>query len=282
MIQGALIKTLTYSDHFSYPLTKEELKLRLIEVKLKNHREFNQALNSLLKSGKVVQTGTYFHLPRRRSIVKLREYKAKAAVPALSRAHDLAVKLGSVPGVLAVYLTGSLAVSNSDSHSDLDFLVITYPRRLWLTRLLLTLYTELNHLRRRPGTDEAPGKICLNLYLSPLSYTIPKAKQSLYTAYELIQAVPLYDPTGTHADLLRSNSWLTAYLPNFKIPRPHKSRQSTSLPTLFSPLTWLEYLAYVLQRAYMSPRLTREYITLNSAFFHPHDPGKSVLTKLTR
>jgi hypothetical protein len=157
-------------------------------------------------------------------------------------------------------------MSNSDDHADIDFMVITQNSRLWTTRFLLTLYTEFLGLRRRPLDPHTSGKVCLNLYLTPMSYELPNSKRSLYTAYELIQTVPLYDPSDTHSILLASNPWIMIschFPPNL---RPLNNEQWNSNIEL----------VYRLQLAYMRPRLTREYITPDSAFFHPHDPSPKI------
>lgn len=275
MISASVLQTLIYSDHFGFPLTKDEIHVRLISSKPYSLKQVSSALQLMVKKSQIEQSGPYYYLPGRKSLIAKRNKRGKLSSPQLIRAKYLASRLGKVPGVLAIYLTGSLAMQNSAGEADIDFMIITKNNRVWITRFSLTLYTELLGLRRRPNTSHNSGKLCLNLYLSPISYLLPPQKRSLYTAYELIQAIPLYDPSDTHSSLLAANSWITNFLPNFPFSsHPSKSPISSLQPGI------IERLAYHLQLLYMRPKLTREYVTPDSAFFHPNDPGSKVLKKL--
>ena len=274
----AVIKTLTYSDHFGFPLTGSEIFARLIKHRVREREHLFRALQKLVDSRVITKTGKYYHLPGRSSLVARRRSRARSSQPLLTQARALASRLAHLPGVLAVYLTGSLAVQNSGNNADIDLMVITRDYKLWTTRLLLTLYTSLLGLRRTPGSHQNSGKLCLNLYLTPSSFSLPTSRQNLYTAYELVQAIPLHDPYNTHDHLLSANSWLTTYLPNFSFPQSSNSPIFNIQYSIFS--NYLESLLYHLQLLYMRPKITREYVTPGSAFFHPHDPGKVILSKL--
>lgn len=266
----AILRTLKYSDHFGFPLTLKEIHARLIGVPISLVRLTSQ-IRLMLKAESIAQTLDYYHLPGRSSLVARRLKRAQLSAPQFARAKSLSPRLARIPGVYAIYLTGSLAMHNSNQSSDIDFMIITRPGRLWTTRLLLTLYTSLLGLRRTPHSKRNRGKLCLNLYLSPSSYLLPPDRRSLYTAYELIQAIPLYDPHNTRSVLLFANAWISSYLPNIPIPNPHLSQKQANGNTGI-----LEYFFYKLQLSYMSPKITREYITPDSAFFHPKNPAPKV------
>ncbi len=289
MIAPAVLQTLKYSNHFDHPLTLEEIHSRLCSSDPCSLERVIGTLRSMLDQHQIQKTGDYYHLPGHKSLVARRLKRAKLSTPQLTRARVLANQLGKVPGVLAIYLTGSLAMKNSDANSDIDFMIITQSGRLWTTRLFLTLYTSLLGLRRTPGSTHNSGKVCLNLYLTQRSYLIPTEKQSLYTAYELIQAVPLYDPHNTQSDLLFANSWIQDFLPNVPIPERTLlpmgrlfDRRRGRMPSRDTeggrslPVGSIESLSYHLQLWYMRSKLTREYVTPDSAFFHPHNPAPKV------
>ena len=283
-LSKSILQTLKYSDHFDFPLTLEELHSRLIRTPISQIGLTHQ-IRLMLKTGTLAQSGNYYHLPGRSSLVTRRLSRAKLSVPQLSRARSLSSLLSSLSSILAIFLTGSLAMSNSHGNSDIDFMIITKNNRLWTTRLFLTIYTTILGLRRTPHSQKNFGKLCLNLYLSPISYLLPPAKRSLYTAYELIQAVPLYDPSDTRSALLAANPWIHDYLPNFPLPSPTGSDPEGSAQPRpqhkrggSDPIgTFIESICYHLQYLYMKNKITREYITKDAAFFHPHDPGKKVL-----
>ena len=288
----SILNTLKYSDHFDYPLKKNEIYSRLIKCST-TPKAFDRTLTSLTNSGQLGHKGSYYYLPGRGELLSTRRARHKVSQDKIATLTPLISKLAAVPGVLAIYLTGSLAVSNSHPSDVLDLIIITSPGRLWTTRLLLTLYTEFLGRRRRPQDGHSQNQLCLNLYLTPDSFLIPKNLHSLYTAYELIQAVPVYDPTRTHPLLLAANSWISDYLPNIRTllnrnsrlqvekGSPAGERRVLVVQTLLDSLAkLLESLAYHLQYQYMKGKITREHITRDSAFFHPHNPGKKVLKNL--
>jgi len=270
-----VLQTLTYSDHFHFPLKLDEIQSRLFFHKPVSTAKIKLALDSLLQAGTIQKQGVYYFLHGHGSYIKERQSNLRYSLTQLKVAKKLASKIHKIPGIYAIYLTGSLAVLNSQAPSDLDFMIIAKPSRLWTTRFLLTIYTSILGLRRSPGSHDIANKLCLNLYLTPLSYLVPLPKRSLYTAYELVQAVPLYDPDNTHIDLLTANLWIRDYLPNYRFPPKTKLRtlQNTSVRNFWY---YLEYILYCFQYLYMQSKITREYITPQSAFFHPHDPSPKV------
>ncbi|MBP9702154.1 nucleotidyltransferase domain-containing protein [Candidatus Woesebacteria bacterium] len=265
----AIITTLSYSNHFHYPLTMDELHVRLVGQKVVKNKLESEA-KALIKSKAIETKAGFYFLPNQSILVKQRLLYDKLSKPLKDLAMSYVPILRRIPSVMAIYLTGSLAMNNTDGHDDIDLLVIARPGLLWTTRLLLTMYTSLLGLRRTPKTTNIMGKLCLNLYLTPDSYLMPASRRSLYTAYELLQMTPLYDPNNTHAELLSSNSWIKTYLPNYPLPITKTHKVSGTRYPIY------ERLAYSLQYLYMKPRITREYITRDAAFFHPRNPAPKV------
>ncbi len=292
-LRRSILATITYSDYFNFPLTRRELHTRLIGIST-SQIDLIHELHQMLKSSVIGHTGNFYYLPSRRLLIRRRLKLKAVAASQIIRARSLATRLGKLPGVRAVYLTGSLAVENAPIGSDIDFMIVTENGRVWTTRLLLTAYSQLFGLRRTPHSQNNAGKLCLNLFLSPVSYALPIPRRSLYTAYELLQAVPLYDPQNTRSDLLDANSWIHDYLPNWKgtvlapkrtlLDRRRGQRPSRDTEggrrVLNVCARTLESLLYNLQLAYMRPKITREYITGTAAFFHPRDPSKAVFKRL--
>jgi hypothetical protein len=276
-LKKAIIATLSYSHHFNFPLTQDELHLRLIKSKVTKNK-LSECLDKLVSENKISSQSGYFFLPGQKNLIAKRARCAKVTVAKRKLANFYAHKISRVPGVVAVFLTGSLAVNNAQKKDDIDYLIITKSRRLWLTRLLLTLYLDLLALRRKPQETLTQDKLCLNLYLTTTSLTIPESIRSLYTAYELIQAQPLYDPTKLGPQLLSQNYWLKSYLPNYP---SNKNTAVTQQPNR-SWLDTLETLVYRLQFSYMLRRITREHISPSQAFFHPHNPSLDLLARINQ
>lgn len=272
-LKNAIKKTLTYSDYFNYPLTLAELHARLIKYQV-SKSSLSKIINPLIKSKSISQEANYYFLPKKSSLVRRRKLYSRLSKSLFNYAESLVPILTRIRSIRAIYLTGSLAMQNTDGHDDIDLMIVAESKKLWTTRFLLTIYTTLLGLRRTRNTKNIMGKLCLNLYLTPDSFTLPPHLRSLYTAYELIQAVPLYDPKNTHSALLSSNSWLKSYLPNYPLPKS-KNKQPTTVKRKL-----LENVLYLAQLLYMKGRITREYITKDSAFFHPNNPGGKVLNKI--
>lgn len=269
-LREGILATLRYSDHFAFPLTLPELHSRLIRLRISS-LNLQAELSRLVAVRRIGERKGYYFLPGRLSLINSRLRRARLSAPLLTRALKLSRLISLTPGVLAVYLTGSLAMHNTNGLADIDLMIIARSGRLWTTRLLLTLATTLLGIRRTPHSSQNSGKLCLNLYLTPASYLLPPAKQNLYTAYELIQAKPLYDPHHTRPTLLASNPWVKKYLPNYPFPLTVFPQ-----PGATPRHSLLESLCYRLQSRYMRARVTREHITPDSAFFHPHDPSPGV------
>ncbi len=276
-LKSAIKKTLTYSDYFNYPLTLAELHARLIKYQVSKSL-LGKIINSLIKSKSISQEANYYFLPQKSSLVRRRKLYSRLSKPLFDYTKSLIPILTRIRSIRAIYLTGSLAMQNTDGHDDIDLMIIAESKKLWTTRFLLTIYTTLLGLRRSRNTKNVMGKLCLNLYLTPDSFTLPPHLRSLYTAYELIQAVPLYDPNNTYSVLLSSNSWINTYLPNYQIPKLSTRIYGYTDLRLYEKL--LENLLYTLQYLYMKGRITREYITKDSAFFHPNNPSSRVLSKI--
>lgn len=82
----------------------------------------------------------------------------------IKKASRWAKIIGALPFVRKVSLTGSLAEGLGTEQSDIDLFVQVVPGRLYLTRLLVTLFAELFGVRRR--ADKIAGRICLNWFAS--------------------------------------------------------------------------------------------------------------------
>ena len=297
VLEKAILQTLAYSAHFHFPLTQTEIYRRLQSLPAGKaglprrqagsepckKSAVDQALYSLVQAGRVLAVQDYYVLAGQSHLVAHRRARQSSSRHLLARAKTKVATLARCPGVQAIYVTGSLAVANASESDDIDLMVITTPHRLWLTRLLLTTITSLRGWRRTPHATNVSGKVCLNLYLTLDALSLPAAKRSLYAAYELIQALPLYDPHDTQSELLAANSWIGQYLANQKRtllnrrPGRRPSRDSEAgrrvLNGFDGVLDLLDDLAFSIQYAYMRPKITREYVTRDAAFFHPHDPA---------
>ena len=195
---------------------------------------------------------------------------------------------GAIPGIVEVYLTGSVAAGLPDEDHDLDFMIVTKPQMVWIVRILVAPIVILigkyapfhqeKDLRGVSTTSKSrAGAWCLNLWTSSDVLEIPKERRSLYTAHEVVLARPLL-----HRDqnpLLEQNSWVRSYFPNLK---RKKFLEKSSMPLkgiLGKLLTILNRGCFSLQYQYMKRHRTIERVTIDSAFFHPRKTSRLVMNR---
>jgi hypothetical protein len=168
-----------------------------------------------------------------------------------------------------VFITGAFALKNSDEDDDIDFLIIVSPTTLWLSRLCVTFFAFLSG-RRRSWQGEEKRSWCLNLWLDQQHLQIDPAQQNLYTAYEVIQAYPIFDRSHTVDLFYQSNLWVQKFLPNWwNESDPQKLSKADS--KVSSVVRMADWLAWKLQLIYMNSHRTSEKIGRGFAFFHPRD-----------
>lgn len=217
-LQKAILKTLAYADVFDYPLTLKEIQLFLIASPEENYslkeieKEINKPeLHSLIDSQK-----NYFFLKNRQEIISLRQKRSFYSSQKLHLAKKTANWLKLIPFIKMVGITGNLAMNNADENDDIDLLIITGGKRLWLTRLLTIFLIELVSKRRRPGDKEVKDKICLNMFLDEEHLALPKNERNLFTAHEVYQLKILWQRKDIYQKFLKENQWCKNFLPNWK------------------------------------------------------------------
>jgi hypothetical protein len=102
-----------------------------------------------------------------------------------------------------VAVTGSLAVDNIEPGSDIDFLIVTVPQRVWLCRLFVIALVKFAEWRGH--------SLCPNYFISEKALII--TNRNLFTARELAQMVPVAG-FDTYQTMRRLNKWVDDYLPN--------------------------------------------------------------------
>lgn len=273
--------SLVYHDIFDYPLAVGEL----------NRWNFSPTSQTFSNNFLIEQTTGFFHLPGRTHTTLIRKAREKTSKKKLVLARQAARILSIIPTVQFISLTGSLAMNNADEQSDIDLMIITKKKTLWITRLLVKLLSLMKSLPvRSAGRGCAQNTICLNMWLDEDNLSIPQNMQNIYTAHEVLQIVPLVDKNDTFNRFLEANEWaldywssaeqrLTIYDVRFK-------KESIIPSSIFHPLSsilqTLESLAYRFQKWYMRNRRTRELVEPGRAFFHPFDWGELIMREFER
>ena len=115
------------------------------------------------------------------------------------------------PFVRAVILTGSMTIGSTKESSDIDLLIVTKKRRLYLSRFFVTLLTTITGLRRTPKTKNPAGKFCLNYYLAADNLDIRPHTARCARFHRHIFRI--WDKDGIYERVYRENQWLRNYEP---------------------------------------------------------------------
>jgi len=197
----AILKTIVFFDLFDYPLTPVEIyhyldkKFSLLEIS-----EEIKASQALAR-----KNGFYF-LNGREEIITLRQKKHNYSVRKFKIAKRFANLFSVWPFVKVIALANSIGQHNLRDGSDIDFFIISAPRRIWLTRLFCTGLAKL--LNRRPSAKKKKDKLCLSFYLSEEHLDLADLKLPVYDPYfEYWQRslVLLYNKEGAFERFLKIN-----------------------------------------------------------------------------
>lgn len=191
--------------------------------------------------------------------------------------------LSQFPTVESIWVTGGLAIGNIREADDVDLMIITRANSLWFTRTGISLADLLkNRIRRRADHDELlRDKWCCNLWLDSGFEALAEDQRSLYSAREVVQAIPVYQRgSGKAQAFLVANAWVQDILPKAyeaALRRAHK------LPTRYSGKAWVPTLfnALLFQLHFWRMRsyIQHEVVELHRAFFHPGKRSRDVQQK---
>ncbi len=235
--------------------------------------EIKEKLGPLVVKGRLKKVADYYFLPDFDFDLKKQNNCRYQASRKLKLA-DKSIKQAKLPKeVVFVGVTGSVAAGFALSQDDIDLVIVVKDLSLWLARLKFHLF-NLNLPRRLPGQNQNfQDLICLNLWLEAGRIKFPP---SLYTAHELLNTQPIYDPYNFHSVWLSQNNWLSQFFPvKYKI-----KLESTKPAKRFKPIGSASLiangLAYLVQRLYMLPKQTKEQVGFRQAFFHKRDYKKQL------
>src|SRR5688572_8466038 len=199
----AILQTVVYADIFDYPLTENEIHRYLTGFPA----PLESVSDALRKGGLVPslleRAGDYYHLTGREQVVSSRQRRGQVAARLWPQALRYGHMIAGLPFVRMLAVTGSLAMDNVEAGADLDYLIVTKTGRLWLCRALVL---ALGRLAALQGV-----RICPNYLISERCLEFPE--QSLYTAHELAQMVPL-SGFDVYARIRTLNPWVGRFLPN--------------------------------------------------------------------
>ena len=204
-IGKAILRTLLYFDIWNHPLTLDELHMFLPDA-VSEPAALLPALQELICMGLVFDDGQHYAVRHSRGRAQgSRRSKERRAALMWKMARVVARLMRTFPFVRAVWVSGELSKNVASPHADIDFFIVTEPRRLWIARSMLILFKKAFLLNSRKF-------FCLNSFIDTRNLESPA--RNIYQAIEIASLKPLVNEPLLH-DYFRANAWIWSYFPNF-------------------------------------------------------------------
>ena len=215
-IKKEILKTITFFDFFSQPLSFWEL-FKFLEIKVKLS-ELDLNLENLIVEEKIASQDGFYYLKGQDHLVDLRFRRFNYFQAKLKKARNFSRIIAWWPGISGIFLSNIIGDHNLREGSDLDLFIITKNKRIWLSRFFCVLVAKI--LNRRPNKKTKKDKICLSFYIDDLNLDLEKylySQEDRYFIYWLANLEALFFRKDILEHFQINNIWLNKYLPNLKI-----------------------------------------------------------------
>jgi hypothetical protein len=287
-LKTSIAKTLLYYDIFTYPLKAEEV-YRYLDRNSVTIDDVSAELGKMCVDKIIFKFDDFYTVRENAALVERRLLGNKLARESMPAARKKAKLIAAFPFVRAVLASGSLSKDYMDEKSDLDFFIIVAKKRVWIARMILVLYKRL-------FLQNSHKLFCINYFIDEEHLEIEE--QNIFTATELASIVPLYSRRLYDRLMLKNESWLKNFFPNYRARQTADvmSDSDTSLRTIIETVlnaiggNVLEKICMRLTLAYWRRRYwnelskedfeiafkSKEYVSKN----HPRNFQKRVVARL--
>lgn len=198
-----ILASLAYFEVFSHPLNFREI-MDFSRIPACTGDAVEAVLRRLIDGGFVHEKDGFYFLGDDPGVVASRVAANRMAQKRMRSAKFYSGVIARFPFVRAVFISGSLSKGVMDTEDDIDFFIVTEPGRLWVARMLLTLF-------KRTFLLNSHRNFCLNYFIDTSHFAIPE--QNIFTATEIGLILPMYNSNFYHR-FLDENSWYRYYYPN--------------------------------------------------------------------
>ncbi len=196
-----LLKPILYFSLFKYPLTEEEI---FNFSKATSKEQIKLDLNELVNDNIIYKIDDFYLTENNETLIKRRLEGNKMAKNIYQKALTISRLISKFPYVEGVGISGSLSKGYYDDDADIDFFIITSPKRLWIARTFLILYKKIFLLNSKKY-------FCVNYFIS--SNALEIEEKNIFTATELTTLLPMFG-NGSFHKFYDENKWVENYLPN--------------------------------------------------------------------
>jgi len=192
----------------------------------------------------------------------------------LDTAKSWAKKLGKCPGVVAIFLSGSLAQGRGNKDSDIDFFIIARPGQIWTARFWVFIILKLHRKLAKP--HHHAGMICPNHFIT--SDNLEISEKDAYSANLFSHNQALYDPENIFPQFAKANAWVNKFGTTFPAFPNTEYKILNTKTSLFGTLNenLLKYLqTWITKRnpEYKTPG-AKIILTNHELRFHPKPRNK--------
>jgi hypothetical protein len=206
-LEKDILKVLLYFDVFRYPLTISEI-YRFLPSNSITPAHVIAALRTPSLGPKIQTQYDYFFLAAAKTpYADERRENERRAARLMRIARLMAKIIRMFPYVRGVFLSGELSKGIARRKSDIDFVIVTKERRLWIARTLLILFKKIFLFDRKRF-------FCVNQFIT--EHHLQVETRNIYTATEVATVLPLVNHT-LFVQYLDSNRWVKHYFPNWNI-----------------------------------------------------------------
>jgi hypothetical protein len=228
-LENDILKVLLYFDVFRFPLTVSEI-YRFLPSNSITPAHVLAALDSPSLRGKVQSKNDLFYLTTAAGgYAEERREKELRAARMMSIARVMAKIICMFPYVRGVFLSGELSKGIASKKSDIDFVIVTKERRLWLARTLLILFKKVFLLNRKRF-------FCVNQLITEDHLRVEI--RNVYSATEVATLLPL-ENDAMFSRYMHANFWITQFFPNWRIDESLLRTDREDTNTVRSVLEWI-------------------------------------------
>jgi Glycosyl transferases group 1 len=237
-IAHAVRKTIEYATLFQYPLSRDELRERLFEVRV-DATAFDTALNSI----------GYEPDPK---LVALRSQREQITGRAIQEVRPHLHTLAWVPFVRMIAFSGSTAHGNMTTTEDVDLFMVVEEGKLWAVFLAAVLWAKAKGLRKR---------LCMNYLISDAA--LPLFEHDVFTAQQVASLKPIYGKS-VYDRFIAANPFVSRWFPNFEPSRhrkvygeiePHPSKRWFETVLRFGAVQVLERISRLVLGRYLTRKI---------------------------
>lgn len=217
ILEQSIIRTLIYFGIVKKALTRDELFFCLWQPPFVGREEFEKFLDEFDANTLWQTKDSLYFLRGHEDLIAKRKVGREHGDRLLKIAERAAKKLRSIPFVRAIFVCNSVGAGTANENSDIDFLIITTPKRIWIVRFFANVALLFSRMRR---TDKnIADKVCLSFFIDEKNLNMAPWRvcdDDIHFAYWLYQMIPVYDPNNFYEKMLLANNWTKKYLPNIK------------------------------------------------------------------